>query len=513
MRGFLARPTTRFVALFLLLLLLRVPFYFTHHVQEDAYISLRCAENLAATGVYGFNPGVRVSASTAHLYVFLAALVGLVSGEVGFIPIIQVVNTLLFLVGTWFFSSVIAGERKNPHLLWVVISCIPISLLTSYSGMETSLLIFMVGLVFYMMFTGKHRWLTLPGLALLPWIRPDAIAFGLLLIFWDSIYHKKIQWAELSAIIFGSVGLLAFNQVYFGSLLQQSINAKLMMSHPFSVGRFLADLQTVFIGQAGGMFSPIRTRFFEPFGIIFVVVILGGMLFFFMRQRGDRTLFIAGFAVASMALAVPAGYAFGGVLYQWYFWPSAILGALFPIAVILMWLSEKGKRGWLLRIGMGMIISAGVIGQLAFSYAWGIKEFSYRGGIGIWLKDRAQTDDAIFLEPAGYIPFYSGLFTYDEVGLVSPQVVTYRQAYEPRWWPEFVMDFQPDWIIQRGHITRFETYQGYTLTEEEQEWFQSNYALKARFSFSPLDYTHNSILARMLALGEADDFYIFEKVN
>lgn len=499
--------------LLLLLLAIRVPFYFTHHIQEDAYISLRCAENLAETGVYGFNPGERVSASTAHLYVFLAALVRLAVGKNAFIPVIQVVNSLLFLFGTWFIARALTKEEGRALWLWALLSSIPLALLASYSGMETSLLIFIIGGVLFLVSRERSNWLVLAGLVLLPWVRPDAIAYALLIIFWDSLHHKRVMWAGLTAAIIGLGSLLLFNQVYFGSLLHQSINAKLLMRHPFSLGRFADNLVTVFVGQAGGMYSPIRTKFFDPLGVLFVLIVVAAMLLYLWQRRGERTRLFSGLSAASMALGVPAAYAFGGVLYQWYFWPAAILGAAFPLALVVDWSAGKGVWIKLLRWGTVLVILAGVLAQLAFSYAWGTKEFAYRGGIGVWLKERAKPTDRILLEPAGYIPYYSGLYTYDEVGLVTPQVVTYREAYDLRWWPEFVMDFQPEWLVQRGHIIEYETYQGYRLSEEEARWLEENYRLQGRFSFTPRDYTGQPFLTRLLTLGEADDYYLYRRLK
>ncbi|MGB7836360.1 MAG: hypothetical protein WBL84_29590 [Xanthobacteraceae bacterium] len=46
---------TTFWGLFLALVLVRVPYFLTHHIQEDAYIAFRTAFNLADHGVYSFN--------------------------------------------------------------------------------------------------------------------------------------------------------------------------------------------------------------------------------------------------------------------------------------------------------------------------------------------------------------------------------------------------------------------------------------------------------------------------
>jgi hypothetical protein len=94
----------------LLFLLVRLPFFWTRAVQEDAFISFRCARNFADTGVYGFNAGERVSAATSHAYVFLLALlrkafggqlIGHVIGVDDFIVAALVANTLMLVVGSW----------------------------------------------------------------------------------------------------------------------------------------------------------------------------------------------------------------------------------------------------------------------------------------------------------------------------------------------------------------------------------------------------------------------------
>lgn len=512
MRARIQSPVSRFLIVFALLFLVRLPFYFTHHVQEDAYISLRCAENLVETGVYGFNPGERVSSSTSHLYVFLAALVRLVTGHTAFLPSMLVLNTMLFLAGTFFIARVLLEGEKQQLLLWVFISLLPVSLLISYSGMETALLVFLVGSALNLVHRSKNRSLLWLILALLSWVRPDAVAFALLIVFWYSLRDRRLYWAGAAAVLVGTAVLLLFNQLYFGSLLHQSINAKLLMRHSISLRGLLQNVSIVFIGQAdGGIFSPIRTKYVSGFGVVFLFVILTAAAYYLWHHRGERNAFINGIAVASMALLIPLAYAFGGVLYQWYFWPSAMLGYALLLAVILKRTASTQLSSKSMGAIIILVLIAGACAQWVFSYSWGMKEYAYRGGIGVWMQQHARSSDRVLLEPAGYIPYYSDLFTYDEVGLVSPQVVTYRQAYDLRWWPEFVMDYQPEWIIQRAHIMQDTTYQGYRLSSEEREWFHNHYQLQAGFAFTPRDYAASPFFIHLLGLGQADDYYVFAR--
>ena len=55
-------------------------FLLTHHIQEDAFITWRVAQNLLDYGVIGFNGDTRISASTTHLYVFVSWFFNLIFG-------------------------------------------------------------------------------------------------------------------------------------------------------------------------------------------------------------------------------------------------------------------------------------------------------------------------------------------------------------------------------------------------------------------------------------------------
>jgi hypothetical protein len=77
-----------------------------------------------------------------------------------------------------------------------------------------------------------------------------------------------------------------------------------------------------------------------------------------------------------------------------------------------------------------------------------------RGAIGVWLHEQARSpSETVFLEPLGYIGFFSNLRMLDYPGLASPEVVAARRravskAY-PGSWPELIRDLRPDWLVLR----------------------------------------------------------------
>src|SRR6185437_7151595 len=109
-----------FAVLFLLALLARIPFYATHHIQEDAYITFRSAFHLAD---YGHSSGV-----TSVLYGPMVAAVRLVFGHHA-IPALSVLNTFIFLAGAALLSCALFAESRARLLLFAAISMLPVGLL------------------------------------------------------------------------------------------------------------------------------------------------------------------------------------------------------------------------------------------------------------------------------------------------------------------------------------------------------------------------------------------------
>ena len=63
--------------------------------------------------------------------------------------------------------------------------------------------------------------------------------------------------------------------------------------------------------------------------------------------------------------------------------------------------------------------------------------------------------DTVFLEPLGYIGFYSNLKMLDYPGLSSPEVVAARRRASardyPGCWPELIIDLSPTWLVLRSY--------------------------------------------------------------
>lgn len=113
------------------------------------------------------------------------------------------------------------------------------------------------------------------------------------------------------------------------------------------------------------------------------------------------------------------------------------------------------------------------------------------------------------MEPAGYIPYYSELYTWDEVGIVSPEVTRFQQRYGTHWWVDFVQAKRPTFLVQRPTTIRY-TIAAYTLTPEERAWLDRHYKLIDRVAYHPEAYYRNRILQRIAALGTSSDLLVYK---
>jgi hypothetical protein len=73
-----------------------------------------------------------------------------------------------------------------------------------------------------------------------------------------------------------------------------------------------------------------------------------------------------------------------------------------------------------------------------------------RKQIGLWLREQAASaTDTVFLEPLGYIGFYSQLKMLDTPGLCAPEVVAAEKKLQTTSLAKVIAELQPDWLVLR----------------------------------------------------------------
>jgi hypothetical protein len=75
-------------------------------------------------------------------------------------------------------------------------------------------------------------------------------------------------------------------------------------------------------------------------------------------------------------------------------------------------------------------------------------EFGQRMRIGLWLKERVAEGEVVYLEPLGYIGYFSDATMRDWPGLVAPDVVRLTRA-RPLNRVTMIAELRPDWLVLR----------------------------------------------------------------
>lgn len=494
------------VSVILLLSAVRVPYLMTHHVQEDAYIHFQHMQSLADTGEFGFNPGERVNGSTSTLYVLLfTPLFVLFNGSA--IPLILLVNVFILNAALFLIITLFMQDTSLPYRLYAfaLVSLLPVSLITSFTGMETAILVGAYILLLYDLSQPRRTPVGVLALIALPWIRIDSIAFaGLyLLALWfidrrRSVTMGVIYSTSLVVMLLGFLG-------YFGQILPQTVIGK-SITYDVSATTLQNRLDNGFKALSQ-VLLPIHSRFLTDFNVMWFVALFVGVLF--VLVHGWQTRYRAAYIViVSHAVIVPTIYGLSGsTLFKWYTWPSSILlltaVIVLGIQSILAYLERRSVRIGLFAATAAVVIAlAGA--QLIASLAAGTKDYDYRRSIGLWIRENSQPGSSIFLEPIGYIGYAAQRYVHDSVGLVSPQTTAYRTEHGADWLLAYLSDYRPAFLVYRKHNLR-------KLRESSQAmelFLANNYLTVKRFSFTAEDYASNSLERRLLGLVDTYDYHV-----
>src|SRR5260370_30254184 len=104
--------------------------------------------------------------------------------------------------------------------------------------------------------------------------------------------------------------------------------------------------------------------------------------------------------------------------------------------------------------------------------------------VGDYVGQISGGEGTLFLEPAGVIPFYAKMRTYDYRSLGTNKVLDYWQRYgRNAWWIEFVKREEPNIIVSRTNILAGSVEVGGPLSAAQVAWLREHYGLARRFNY------------------------------
>lgn len=465
----------------------------TDNIWEDFFITYRSSLNLVHGDGLVYEAGRRVHVFTSPLGVLLPAGLSWMIHTDDPLKVMDLFRlcSCLALAGGW---SLAARRLPGPAAvalaggLWLLD---PKLAAYATNGMETGILVFFVILWWHALLDHRPG---LAGLALggLMWTRPDgfiyagAVAVGIWLF---PGTERRLRWTEwlLIAVIAGAIYSPWFVWAwrYYGSPVPNTILAK--GTHLNALDSFELLLTYPFRYLFGHCVA--HDAFLPPY-------------FFF--GGWPTSLWWCGKALALGAAAVAAwprcarparvaGLAF--VLGGAYLTMAARAPWYFPAWQVLAYIAVAGgaaavleglrARPVLRTLATGGLVLAGVAqGVMFVAVSTELREqqrlieWGLRAPLGRDLA-RASTgkNATVFLEPLGYIGFYSGLAMRDTPGLCAPEVITLRRQGTTSM-GGLVKALRPDWVVLRpGEYAAFSPAEVADLDRE--------YQLRAMYDVRP----------------------------
>lgn len=477
-----------------LTILVKLPFLLTHHIQEDAFITWRVAQNLLDYGVIGFNGDTKISASTTHLYVFISYFFNLILGKEHFVYPILIFNSILFTFGSYFLSKIILKNHWHQAFFVLIFGLLPPSIKISILGMEYGILFFLEMALLYFGFFQNKKWAIwiLPSVIL--FTRLDTVIFLGIVFLVDLIWNKKIRWEYVFSGIIAVAILVSFNWFYFNELVNNTILAKKLA---YAQDYTFADNIHYFLNNLGNFWGMLKVPGqFNPFTIL--VLIFELLCFIFLVRQNEKRnmflyiIFIFGWVKQFIFLSQKS-------YFDWYYWVPQIL--LFAsVLVFILELKEK-KYVW-----QGLFLVIYFFPMLGFqtihSIATGNGEWNYRRQIGLFLNEYEKDKNQwILLEPAGFVPYFSGLKTIDEVGLVDKEVQTEIAKYDGKVWVNTIKKRQPKYLLSYNDL----------FTGEDALFYQQHYKLIKEYRIKDYLHSDNPILEKIYKMKPSGtDYNLYE---
>lgn len=420
---------------------------FRDHKVDDAFISYRYAQNLAAGQGVVFNTGERVEGYTNFLWVLLLAA-GI---ELGITP--ESLSVVLGVAAALGLIVVIARASAKLELSvetsWVapaLLALSPALAVWATGGLETVFYAFLLTLGVCRFAeeveAGRPSIATALIFASASLTRPEGALFGalmsaILLVQLGRTGAGRLAWARWSGVfLVVFLSYFCWRWRYYGYLLPNTFYAKVDTGGS-QLGRGLWYLSS----------------FGAAIGYWLAIPLLGLAL---LRRKAAAILVCA--VAAQLAFVVFVG-GDGLPMYRFF---VPILGLLF---LLVAW----GSEALLTRIAAsrGMRVVSATLLALACVYSAlaGFKgpqylyvkqdeaEVAAWTEIGRWFHDNARSEDTIGVVPAGAVPFYSELKALDMLGLNdvaiahTPVAMGRGQAGHEKYNTAYVLERAPTYLL------------------------------------------------------------------
>lgn len=409
--------------------------------SDDAFISYRYAYNYIDGHGLVFNQGEKVEGYTNLLYAMLAALFISINPDIVYVSCF-VFNTLVYIATLLLFYGYLKhnGDENQARIGLFILCAAPVMWAWPASGLETSsvllvqLALFVIADLCSRKYSSRLFIIFNCFLAIAIFLRADGFAFAFLssTIFLLKKKYRCFTWA-LGIIVVLSLVYLGVRFAYYGDILPNTFYAKVSGSLPQR------------LEYAAYQFYNLSRR--NAFLVYLIPILLGP--FQILNKLLLKTKFmlediplIPYFSLMTLAYWLYIG---GDVFYE------RFLLILIPLSIIYI-ISIIPAR-WQLAVLLYFLIIQ--VTPLAFDQRFDYQIEKYDRGVelGKFLGDK-HPQDTLAVDTAGKIPYYSGLYTIDMLGLtnkyIGKQSASFFRVGHNKFNPEYIFNQRPDLIAAEG---------------------------------------------------------------
>jgi len=456
-------------------------------VSDDAFIVLRYARNLAQGSGLVFNPGERVEGFTSPTWILLMAPV-----EFAGLDAILVARLLGLLAG---MATIVAAVPLSRRLMgpgaspaWSLFAPALLAANGSFAcwapaGLETSLFTLLVTAAFLAAVGGRA--LTAAALAALCiFTRPEGAVVFAVLAGGDLLGPRTDRLARLrywAVPLLALAALTAFRLAYYGDPVPNTFYAKTGGTWAQwyrglgYVGEYASDHEGLPLMLTPVLFSlaagDARLRLIAA-GVLALwaeVVWVGGdglPMYRFMLPPLPLALVLQGVLLQRLLAYAAKAFPLG--------WGARVVGAIAFATLVAVHLSPPLLGGH----------------YLNYQYQQAVEVPRWRR-VGLWLREHSRPGDSLAAVPIGAVSYYSGLISYDMLGLTDRHIARRELPSMGQGWPghekhdgQYILGRRPTYILA-GNIdvtpaprqagTRpFIPYENPNVFERERDLFDSD---------------------------------------
>ncbi|MGZ3387337.1 MAG: hypothetical protein ACXVB5_20830 [Isosphaeraceae bacterium] len=426
-------------------------------LQDDAYISLRYADNLVHGHGLTFNPAARVEGYSDFLWVLLMAGALKVSIDpLIFVKVAGFLSGLLLIVATWRFSETFS--EMPPHLrIAAPIAGVagPIAF-ASIGGLETApfALLILLAAYRYLKECQQPNHLSVSPLIFLAaaLMRVDGVLFfamtaGHLLT--TRLANRTVpgrrDLSYLALFVVPFIVYWVWRSEYYGYLLPNTFYAKTGLSFGYIIRgvKYLVDFLPLYGGPLL-IFVPLLILKNDRWSVHgYLLTLIAGWCVYTIWIGGDGLVMFRFVAPIIAPAAFLMQEATGQVLSV-----GGLPSRLRRLRLTAPMLEVASCIGMLAIVGVGWLHSSAVSAMKANS-----ELDQSRVEMGKWLGQEAKPGDTLAVAAAGAIPYFSGLPTIDMLGLNDVHIAhkggrdTSSGAGHDRFDTNYVLSQSPTFIV------------------------------------------------------------------